>query len=88
MNLDACGFVNSSSNSVSSRQHPLCSSPEPAGAEFDAEAIGPVIEDLGRLKLHDVSVPTTDGREFRVPSVTEPDKSKRRLMSHLRLQIP
>jgi transposase len=48
----------------------------------------PVIEDLARMKLHDVILPTSDGRELRVRCVTEPDKLQRILMSHLRLEIP
>lgn len=48
----------------------------------------PVIEDLARMKLHDVILPTSDGRELRVRCVTEPDKLQRILMSHLRLEVP
>ncbi|MBI5367330.1 MAG: IS1634 family transposase [Planctomycetes bacterium] len=48
----------------------------------------PVIEDLARMKIHDVLLPTADGRELRVRCVTEPDKSQRILMSHLRLEVP
>lgn len=48
----------------------------------------PLLEEIARIKLHDVILPTSDGREIRVCCATQPDKEQRILLSHLRLEIP
>jgi transposase len=48
----------------------------------------PVIEDLARIKIHDVVLPTSTGREIRIRCVTTPDESQRILLSRLGLKLP
>jgi len=48
----------------------------------------PLIEDLARLKAHDVVLATCTGRELRIRCVAKPDQSQWILLSHLGLAIP
>lgn len=48
----------------------------------------PLIEDLARIKTHDVILPTSSGREIRVRCVTTPDASQRILLQRLGLDLP
>jgi transposase len=47
-----------------------------------------VIEELTRIKTHDVVLPTSIGREVRIRCVTTPDESQRILLSRLGLKLP
>jgi len=48
----------------------------------------PVIEELARIKSHDVVLPTSTDREIRIRCVTTPDESQRILLSRLGLKLP
>lgn len=48
----------------------------------------PLIEDVARIKTHDVILPTAEGREIRVRCVTTPDASQRILLGRLGLTLP
>ena len=47
-----------------------------------------VLEKFGSIQLVDVHLPTTDGRELRLPRYTEPDKEHLLLLSRLDLKLP
>ena len=48
----------------------------------------PVIEDLARIKVQDVILPTTSRRKLRIRCVTVPDESQRILLGRLGLKLP
>ena len=48
----------------------------------------PVIEELARIKTHDVVLPTSTNREVRIRCVTMPDTSQRILLGRLGLELP
>ena len=47
-----------------------------------------VMEKFSSIQLVDVDLPTTDGRELRLPRYTEPDKEHLLLLSRLDLRLP
>ncbi len=47
-----------------------------------------VLEKFSSIQLVDVHLPTTDGRELRLPRYTEPDKEHLLLLSRLDLKLP
>jgi len=47
-----------------------------------------VLEKFSTIQLVDVHLPTTDGRELRLPRYTEPDKEHLLLLSRLDLRLP
>jgi hypothetical protein len=47
-----------------------------------------VLEKFASIQLVDVHLPTTDGRELRLPRYTEPDKEHLLLLSRLDLKLP
>jgi len=47
-----------------------------------------VLEKFAAIQLVDVHLPTTDGRELRLPRYTEPDKEHLLLLSRLDLKLP
>jgi transposase len=47
-----------------------------------------VLEKFGSIQLVDVRLPTTDGRELRLPRYTEPSKEHLLLLSRLNLKLP
>lgn len=47
-----------------------------------------LIEEMARLKSHDVILPTANGRRIRLRCVTTPDEPLRILLSRLGLKIP
>jgi hypothetical protein len=47
-----------------------------------------VLEKFASIQLVDVYLPTTDGRELRLPRYTEPDKEHLLLLSRLNLNLP
>ncbi len=48
----------------------------------------PLIEELARIKVNDVVLPTSNGREVRIRCVTQTDASQRTLFGRLGLKIP
>jgi hypothetical protein len=47
-----------------------------------------VLEKFGSIQLVDVHLPTTDGRELRLPRYTEPNKEQLLLLSRLNMNLP
>jgi hypothetical protein len=47
-----------------------------------------VLEKFASIQLVDVYLPTTDGRELRLPGYTEPNKEHLLLLSRLNLKLP
>ena len=47
-----------------------------------------VLEKFASIQLVDVHLPTTDGRELRLPRYTEPSKDHLLLLSRLNLKLP
>lgn len=47
-----------------------------------------ILEKFASIQLVDVQLPTTDGRELRLPRYTEPDKEQLLLLSRLNLKLP
>lgn len=51
-------------------------------------APGTVIDELGKIKLNDVILPTSTGRRIRLRCITDPDQRQRILLSRLGLNLP
>jgi hypothetical protein len=47
-----------------------------------------ILEKFGSIQLVDVHLPTTDGRELRLPRYTEPNKEQLLLLSRLNMNLP
>jgi hypothetical protein len=47
-----------------------------------------ILEKFASIQLVDVHLPTTDGKELRLPRYTEPDKEHLLLLSRLDLKLP
>jgi len=47
-----------------------------------------ILEEMAKLKLVDVLLPTSEGRELQLRCVTSPDEAQRILLQRLRLRIP
>ena len=48
----------------------------------------PVLEKFAAVQMLDVHLPTTDGRELVLTRHTEPDADLRRLLAHMKLNLP
>ena len=47
-----------------------------------------VLEKLATIRMVDVHLPTTDGRELMLTRYTEPDADQRLMLAHMKLQLP
>ena len=47
-----------------------------------------IVEEVAKLKLIDLIMPTTSGREVHVRCVTQPDQAQRAILDRLGLKIP
>lgn len=47
-----------------------------------------ILEQMRQIQMVDVHIPTTDGRELRMPRYTTPEKPQQLLLAQLQLQLP
>jgi hypothetical protein len=47
-----------------------------------------ILEELAQVRSADVLLPTTDGRELRVPCVVRPNETQAQLLDRLGIEVP